>query len=262
MQSTRTFILIGLLFTLSFPPSSAQSPAKRPLRLEDLARIRGVSEPEISPEGDWVAYTVETTDLKEDKKGSDIWMTRWNGRETIQLTSSKESESKPRWSPDGRYLAFLAARGGEEELSQVFLLNRSGGEAVKLTDLPSGVSDFAWAPDGKRLALVASDPDPDASSAKKEPGEKKPPKPIVIDRYQFKQDVSGYLTSRQKHLYLFDLVSKKAEPLTAGAFSDGLPSWSPEGTRIAFASKRGPDPDRHSNSDVFVIESRAGAPER
>jgi len=262
MQSTRTFILIGLFFTLSFPPSSAQSPARRPIRLEDLARLKGVSEPEISPEGDWLAYTVETTDLGEDKKTSDIWMTRWNGGETIQLTTSKESESKPRWSPDGRYLAFLAARGGEDEVSQVFLLNRSGGEAVKLTDLPGGVSDFAWAPDGKRLALVASDPDPDAVSAKKDSSEKKPPKPIVIDRYQFKQDGSGHLTSRQKHLYLFDLVSKKAEQLTAGAFSDRLPSWSPDGNRIAFASKRGPDPDRHSNWDVFVIESRAGATER
>jgi dipeptidyl aminopeptidase/acylaminoacyl peptidase len=264
MKTGPALILTGLAITFSLSALTAQASAKRRITLNDLARLKDVSEPQVSPEGEWVAYTVETTDLEEDTKTSDIWMTRWDGSETVRLTSSKASESMPRWSPDGGYLAFLAARdekeekeAEEEERSQVWLLDRRGGEAVKLTDFPGSVSDFVWAPDSKRLALIASDPDPDAAAPKD--GKKKRPRPIVIDRYQFKQDVTGYLTAKRKHLYLFDIAAKKAEQLTRGSFDDALPSWSPDGTRIAFASKRGEDPDRHDNWDVFVIDAAEGA---
>jgi dipeptidyl aminopeptidase/acylaminoacyl peptidase len=132
-----------------------------------------------------------------------------------------------------------------------------GGEAHKFTDLPGGVSDFDFAPDSKRLALIAMDPE-------SEPGATKPkhPAPIVIDRYQFKDDDAGYLGARHKHLYLYDLARSKAELLTPGAHDEQLPAWSPDGKHIAYVTKRGDDPDRNLNFDIWLIEPRVGANER
>ncbi|HXV60149.1 MAG TPA: S9 family peptidase [Vicinamibacteria bacterium] len=236
---------------------------KRRLAFSDLAALRSVSDPQLSPEGDWVAYVVRTSDLEDDRISGDLWMTSWDGRRTIQLTYTDESESRPRFSPDGRYLSFLASRGTEEDAkSQVWLLDRAGGEARKLTDYPGGVSDYAWSPEGGRLAIIASDPDPDESAEKDATAKKKTPKPIVIDRYQFKQDREGYLRRLRDHLYLYDVATATSDLLTPGDYDEGLPSWSPDGTSIAFSSKRQGDPDRNENWDIFLIEAKAGATPR
>ena len=140
--------------------------------------------------------------------------------------------------------------------TQVWVMPADAGEAEKLTDFPGGVVDFDWSPDGKALAVIAKDPE-------LAEGEEKPPqpKPIVIDRYQFKQDFVGLLSDKRQHLYVFDVGSRKATQLTSGAHDEHLPAWSPDGNRIAYVTKRGPDPDRHLNSDIYVIEAREGAPE-
>ena len=143
-------------------------PGGQPFSLDDLARVRGVADPEVSPDGARVAYTVRTTDLKEDKHETHIWMTSWDGKETVRLTTGKESETEPRWSPDGRFLAFLSDRGDDSDEEQLWILPRSGGEAEKFTEQKGGVEDFAWSPDGKRLVLVVSDPDPNAPAEKEE----------------------------------------------------------------------------------------------
>jgi dipeptidyl aminopeptidase/acylaminoacyl peptidase len=250
-----------LLVTLA-GASGAFAEPKRRLDFSDLAALKDVSDPELSPEGDWIAHVVRTSNLEKDRRYADVWMVSWDGTSTLQLTHTPdESESKPRFSPDGRYLSFLASRGsrGDEEKakSQVWALDRSGGEAKRLTDFPGGVSDYAWSRDGARLAVIASDPDPDEVDEKDE--KKKTPKPIVLDRYQFKRDGEGYLRRLRSHLYLYDVATAKSELLTPGDFDESLPSWSPDGTLIAFSSKRAGDPDRHENTDLYVIEPRAGA---
>ncbi|HEU4643713.1 MAG TPA: serine hydrolase [Gemmatimonadaceae bacterium] len=232
-------------------PLAAQAPARRPVRASDIYRIHEVSDPQRSPDGRWVAYVVETVDSAKDESQRDLWMTTWAGDTTIQLTSSPASERMPRWSPDGRWLAFLSKRQGAKA-TQLWLLDRLGGEASRLTDFPGGIDEYAWSPDGARLAIIADDPDPADSS--------KSPAPIVIDRYRFKSDGSGYLGAQRSHLYVFDVATKRAQQLTSGAFDEEDPAWSPDGRWIAFASDRdAPDPDRTENSDLFVIEARAGA---
>src|SRR6476646_9142239 len=119
------------------PGLLAQSPRK--LSLDDLNRLREVSAPELSPDGQWVAYTVTLPDTVKDHPNRDLWMTSWDGRRTVRLTTSPSSEGTPRWSPDGRYLAFLSSREDARDAAQVWLLDRAGGEAERLTDLPGGV---------------------------------------------------------------------------------------------------------------------------
>ena len=147
---------------------AARDEARRLFEPADVHRLVDVSDLAISPEGDWVAYSVERTDLDEDRYTSDLYMVSWDGETRVQLThTEKHSETHPRFSPDGKYLAFIASRGdGDDEKdpkskAQVWLLNRAGGEAQRVTELPGGVSDFEWAPGGQRLVLVSGDPHPD-----------------------------------------------------------------------------------------------------
>ncbi len=255
--------LVTCLALLAVTSGLAAQTELRNFGLEDVARLKAVSDPQISPDGAWVAYTVRTPDIKEDKNASDIWMTSWDGRETVRLTTSKESESSPRWSPDGRYLAFLSSRDDDNEVSQVWLLPRSGGEAEKLTQEKGGIEDYDWAPDGKRMVLVVADPDPekdaDEGDSKKT---RKTKKPIVVDRYQFKVDVEGYLGKRRKHLSLLDVAGKGVQVLTTGDADELLPSWSPDGKTIVFVSKRMAESDRTDNWDLWAIEPRPGAAPR
>ena len=266
LDSFRRFPLARLIFRstcvalLALP--CAMQAASRLLATEDLARLRTVSDVQISPDGEWVAYTVARLDPEEDRQKRDLWMVSWDGTRRIQLTFGPANASKPRWDPAGRHLAFLSARGDEKETRkgpQVWLLDRAGGDARRVTSIPGGVSDMAWSPDGKRLVLEVEDPDPDAEPELKEGWKRKTKPPIVVDRYQFKKDGGGYLDARRSHLKLLDLETEKVESLTSGRFSEEAPAWSPDGTRIAFVSNRTPDPDRNDESAIFVVEARAGA---
>ena len=174
---------------------------------------------------------MSTTEVKEDKRNSHVGMVNLDGTNDRQVTSSQESESSPRWSRDGKYLAFTSSRPGAAKGNQVWLLDRSGGEAAQLTDVKGRLQDFEWSPDSKRLAIVMGDPDPEADQAGAGgDASKKVPKPIVIDRYKYKQDGQGYLLSnRHSYIYLFDIAAKKLERLTKGKADESSPSWSPDG---------------------------------
>lgn len=249
-------------------PSTPSAP--RAITVDDVFEIRDVRDPQIADDGKWVAYTVATGSLKEDKSETRIWMAPTGGGEAIVMSAEGVSSSHPRWSPDGKYLAFLSKRN--EGKTQVWLLNRIGGEAQKLTDAIQDVDDFVWSPDSKQLVLVLRDPTPEELEEAKTKDKDKPgsndkdkskdtnprkPKtapPFVIDRYRFKTDTVGYLDRRRTHLYVFDVATKAVVKITSGDFDDNEPAWSPDGKQLAFRSNRStPDPDRTYDTNIWVV---------
>ena len=246
--------------------STTEGPAAtRNLTVDDYFRILEVDDAQISPEGKWVAYTVKTPDLKDDKNKTRVWMISTTGGTPIPLTAEDVSSEHARWSPDGKYLAFLSGRGGgksdkedEDKKKEIWLLNREGGEAQKLTETIQDVDAYAWSPAGDRIVLELQDPSIDEIEAakSKDKSEAKPkPHPWVIDRLHFKEDEIGYLDRRRKHLYVYALANHKMTQITSGDYDDSAPVWSPDGRSIAFVSNRSDsqDPDRNFNTDIWVV---------
>jgi dipeptidyl aminopeptidase/acylaminoacyl peptidase len=261
----RLALRLLLLLTLALG-SLAQAESKRALVPEDSYRVQEVSGLRISPDGQWIAYTVASVDREADKRRTALWMVNWDGTQDIQLTFGTQSASSPRWSPDGKFISFLSKREDDAK-TQIWLLDRRGGEARPLTDVKNDIADYEWSPDGKRLLLEMQDlseADTEAAKNPSAPKTAKPPKPIVIHRYHFKQDVDGYLTSSsQNHLYLFDLESKAVQPLTSGSgVNDGGAKWSPDGGSIAFIRTAELEPDQNPTTTLLIIESQAGAAPR
>lgn len=145
-----------LCSVLTTPAQKAPSPpgpvprtsSPRPIRPGDLYRLPAISDPQPSPDGKWISYTLTTINSLKDSRNSDVWMISWDGTQDIQLTNSPDGESRARWSPDGRYLSFLSSRQGTEVVKggQVWLMDRRGGEAKRLTEIKGGVDDYAWSP--------------------------------------------------------------------------------------------------------------------
>jgi dipeptidyl aminopeptidase/acylaminoacyl peptidase len=249
-----TLCAASLALSAQTPP-----PAKRSISLDDLARIARVGSPVLSPDGAWVLYTVSRIDAKEDKSHSELWMVRWDGSSPTQLTYGKDGVNHPAFSPDGKYISFLSSRPGKAKGQQVWVLNRLGGEADQFTAVTDqDLNDFAWSPDSKTLLLTLEPKsEPDAEEGKPPA----PPKPILIDRYHFKQDIQGYLRNDQREaLYLLNLATKKVEKLTTDKLVDELnPVWSPDGQSIAYVSNHDADPDRTDNTDIYIVPAKPGS---
>ncbi|HSP07179.1 MAG TPA: S9 family peptidase [Acidobacteriota bacterium] len=255
--------IVLLALVLLFPFSVLFAQQKRPLAVEDYYALKDVSDPQISPDGKWVAYRQTNKDQAKDKTISNLYMAPPAGGAPVQATFSGKDNS-PAWSPDNQYLAFLSSRNKE---SQVYLMNRAGGEAYAVTDVPQGVERFEWSPEGKRLLLVITDKDPD----EKEGHDDKAAPPFVITRLFFKYDGVGYLKELHKHLYVFDIATRALKQITFGPYDDSdplsgdyesPPHWSPDGKQIVFVSNRTAEPDSNSNTDLFVVSADGGEPRK
>jgi dipeptidyl aminopeptidase/acylaminoacyl peptidase len=233
--------------------SARAQQAPRALTIADMSRFADVGEPQLSPDGEWIVYTVATIDSAHDRRNGDIWLTRWDGSRTTRMTWDMEDDHDPRFAGSARAISFLSSRGDAHDSDQLWLLPMDGGEARKLTTVKDGIDDYSWSPDGKRVVLALRDSTADADSA---------PHPIVLDRFQFKQDIEGYLDEHRVHLWLLDVATQSLTQLTRGTHDDMMPAWSPDGSAILFSSKQQTDPDRTDDWDLYVIAPTAGAAAR
>ena len=259
MKFALRLAIASFALPLSLVAQETTSKTPRAITIDDFFAIRDVSQPEISPDGQWIAYAVRMRMLKEDKNEQRVWMIPTNGGDAIPMTAEGISSGHARWSPDGKYLSFLSARDGGK--SQVWLLDRRGGEAVRLTDTVQGVDAFEWSPDSTRLVLIVRDPKPEDIEAAKNkerpapatPSKPKTPPPFVIDRLQFKRDTVGYLDRRRTHLYVFNVAAKTMTQITSGDFDDNEPAWSPDGKALAFSSNHTPDADANYKAHIWMV---------
>src|SRR5512140_878112 len=171
--------------------------------VDQLLALKRVGTPEISPDGRWVAYTVRETNGDDNAYETEIWLADVQTGAVRQLTNAKKSSTAPAWSPDGTRLAFISDR---TEKRQIYVINPHAGEAEALTSLEDGVRAFAWAPDGTRIAFTATEP---KSAAMKE-REKRYGEFEIVDRDR-----------RMTHLFLLDVKTLVAKPLTSGPFTVG-----------------------------------------
>src|SRR5688500_15561620 len=236
------------------------------MRPEDVYALTGVSDPRVRPGGEEVAYVVWSIDREANEYQQSIWLVRADGSEPPRRLTTGKNDAQPRWSPDGRRLAFVSKRGeGDKKPGQLFVMPLAGGEALRLTDLKEDVAEPAWSPDGTRIAFAARVRDPEYQSEQDETEDaddkRRPPR--RFKRLRFKLDSVGWIGDRHKHIYVVPADgSAEAKQLTEGDYEDADPAWTPDGTRIAFSSARGDDWDIEPSGDVYIVSAEGGEPER
>lgn len=225
---------------------------------EDVYKLVGVSDPRISPDGKRVAYVVSRVDRDANEYKANIWVASLDGSEPArQLTFGERRDVEPRWSPDGTRLSFTSNRAGGA--MQLYVMRLSGGgDAHKLTDQKEDVKQTVWSPDGSRIAFVARVP---ADYYDIEDERKRPPRRIT--RLFYKLDNEGWTFDRPNHLFVVPADGSAAPTqLTSGDYENEKPSWSPDGSRLAFFSARHPDWDIEPIADIYVVPANGGEPVR
>src|SRR3954452_11524400 len=240
----------GLTIALMLHPGArvhasraAQPAAPTAPTIDQLISLKRAGSPTISPNGQWVAYTVREANWDENNYHTEIWLADAKSGEVRQLTSNaKKSSSSPAWSPDSRTLAFATDREDKEK-RQVYVIDPRGGEARKLTSVEEGVGSFEWSPDGMSIAFTSTDAKIEADKEREK------------TYGEFDVIGEGY---RMSHLWVFDLAAAKARRLTSGAFTVGSFRWSPDGKQIAFDHRIDPTNASGGTADISVVRVADG----
>jgi dipeptidyl aminopeptidase/acylaminoacyl peptidase len=223
----------------------------------DLAALRVPSMPHLSPDGATVVYALTRIDLDDDAYRSQLWAVPADGSAPARRFTNGPRDAAPRFSPDGRWIAFV--RATDEAAPQLHVMPADGGEPRRVCEHPLGVSGIAWSPDSTRIAYLARVPEEGRyGTDEKVPPGKEPARRITTRRYRL--DGVGYTIDRRPHVFVVDAHAEDAEPLqvTRGEFDHGAPAWSPDGTELAFTSARHEGRDTDLAADVFVAPAAGG----
>ena len=242
--------------------------AKRPITFDDLMKVQRISDPQVSPDGRWVAYVQGGVDFEANKVVNHIWLIRSEGSEPKQLTTGDGSDSRPRWSPNGESIAFISTRGGK---SQVWIIPVQGGEALRLTNISTEADGVTWARKADIL-LFTSDVYPDCADdacnkQRLEEAEKSKVKARVIDELLFRH-WNEWRDGKYTHLFAVSAQGGTPLDLTPGAVNS--PTWflgapdgydiSPDGAEVCFTSNRsgGSRVAWSTNDDLFLVSTKGG----
>ncbi len=251
--------------------AQGQTEQKRPITFKDLISMHRLSEPQISPDGKWIAYSVATPDLETNHAIHDIWLVPAGGGEARKLTRSG-SDTRPRWSPDGKKLAFISGRDGTP---QVYYVALEGGEATRITFLSTGADNELWSPDGKSIAFISPvypDCKDDACNGQRDSEIAKSKVHARIYEKLLYRHWTGWWDGKRSHLFVAAIGGGAPRDLTPGATYDAPPfnleapeaiAFSPGGGELCFTANTDKDEARSTNGDLFTVPvSGASAPQR
>ncbi len=225
---------------------------RRPIEIEDLYRLFSLTDVTVDPAGRRVAFTAARPVAEADDYESRIWVYDRETGTTRPWTREDVRSSSPRWSPDGRHLAFLRrSQGGP---AQLCVMSADGGESRELTNYQHGVSEYEWSPDSVRFVLTAATVEewsPDGRGAKTEPVR-------VIETLRYKFNGRGFIFDKNRHVYVLDLEGGQPLLVSGSDWDDTNPAWSHDGARIAFASARHAEREFDLAADIFVVTLASG----
>jgi dipeptidyl aminopeptidase/acylaminoacyl peptidase len=222
---------------------------KRAMIPEDTYRITEISALEVSPAGGVLAYVTELADRKEDSFRHELWLTDASGKSPKRVCRVSDDCNDPKFSPDGKRLAYLSDAAGP---AQLWIAKVKDGRGHAITSTHGTIGDFDWSPDGTKLVFEQGEPERRKTSDA----------PWVITGSQIQHDGEGFVDGGHTHLWIVDASGSAPKPLTSGRYDEGTPRWSPKGDQIAFVSDRNVDPDDTDDSDIWLVGVGGGAPRR